>query len=144
MRTGESYAAALRQYGGTAGRGYTEADNRKLHIRFNDFLLKMKENLVPVRYDGSGMPHYETDKDAVYMPRQRDFEHYHDYLQETPAADSQRHRAPAAPGAGRHGDENGIPPSDDALKQERLVVGSGFGHQDAGTRAACQDCRKKA
>ena len=78
----ESYSAALRQYGGTAGRGYTEADNRKLHIRFNDFLLKMKENLVPVRYDGNGMPHYETDRDAVYMPRQRDFEHYHDYLQE--------------------------------------------------------------
>ena len=28
-------------------------------------------------------PHYETDKDAVYMPRQKDFEHYHDYVQET-------------------------------------------------------------
>lgn len=63
--------------------GYTEADNRKLHIRFNDFLLKMKDSLVPVRYDGSGMPHYETDKDAVYMPRQRNFDHYHDYIQET-------------------------------------------------------------
>ena len=72
-----SYEAALRQYGGVAERGYTEADNRKLHIRFNDFLLKMKDSLVPVRYDCSGMPHYETDKDAVYMPRQRNFEHYH-------------------------------------------------------------------
>lgn len=78
-----SYEAALRQYGGVAERGYTEADNRKLHIRFNDFLLKMKDSLVPVRYDGSGMPHYETDKDAVYMPRQRNFDHYHDYIQET-------------------------------------------------------------
>ena len=118
----ESYAAALRQYGGTAGRGYTEADNRKLHIRFNDFLLKMKENLVPVRYDGSGMPHYETDKDAVYMPRQRDFEHYHDYLQETlrQIVSATGHQQRLA----REGMvmKNGIPPSDDALKQERLVV----------------------
>ena len=118
----ESYAAALRQYGGTAGRGYTEADNRKLHIRFNDFLLKMKENLVPVRYDGSGMPHYETDRDAVYMPRQRDFEHYHDYLQETlrQIVSATGHQQRLA----REGMvmKNGIPPSDDALKQERLVV----------------------
>ena len=118
----ESYSAALRQYGGTAGRGYTEADNRKLHIRFNDFLLKMKENLVPVRYDGNGMPHYETDRDAVYMPRQRDFEHYHDYLQETlrQIVSATGHQQRLA----REGMvmKNGIPPSDDALKQERLVV----------------------
>ena len=53
-----------------------------MRIRFNDFLLKMRDNLVPVRSDGSGVPHYETDKDAVYMPRQREFGHYHDYVQE--------------------------------------------------------------
>ncbi len=118
----ESYAAALRQYGGTAGRGYTEADNRKLHIRFNDFLLKMKENLVPVRYDGSGMPHYETDRDAVYMPRQRDFEHYHDYLQETlrQIVSATGHQQRLA----REGMvmKNGMAPSEDALKQEKLIV----------------------
>ena len=117
-----SYEAALRQYGGVAERGYTEADNRKLHIRFNDFLLKMKDSLVPVRYDGSGMPHYETDKDAVYMPRQRNFEHYHDYIQETlrqivSATGPQQRLA-------REGMvmKNGMAPSEDALKQERLIV----------------------
>lgn len=118
----ESYAAALRQYGGVAERGYTEADNRKLHIRFNDFLLKMKENLVPVRYDGSGMPHYETDRDAVYMPRQRDFEHYHDYLQETlrQIVSATGHQQRLA----REGMvmKNGMAPSEDALKQEKLIV----------------------
>ena len=117
-----SYEAALRQYGGVAERGYTEADNRKLHIRFNDFLLKMKDSLVPVRYDGSGMPHYETDKDAVYMPRQRNFEHYHDYIQETlrqiVSATSHQQRL------AREGMvmKNGMAPSEDALKQERLIV----------------------
>ena len=117
-----SYEAALRQYGGVAERGYTEADNRKLHIRFNDFLLKMKDCLVPVRYDGSGMPHYETDKDAVYMPRQRNFEHYHDYIQETlrQIVSATGHQQRLA----REGMvmKNGMAPSEDALKQERLIV----------------------
>ena len=117
-----SYEAALRQYGSVAERGYTEADNRKLHIRFNDFLLKMKDSLVPVRYDGSGMPHYETDKDAVYMPRQRNFEHYHDYIQETlrQIVSATGHQQRLA----REGMvmKNGMAPSEDALKQERLIV----------------------
>lgn len=117
-----SYEAALRQYGGVAERGYTEADNRKLHIRFNDFLLKMKDSLVPVRYDGSGMPHYETDKDAVYMPRQRNFDHYHDYIQETlrQIVSATGHQQRLA----REGMvmKNGVAPSEDATKQERLVV----------------------
>ena len=118
----ESYEAALKQYGNAADKGHTEADDRKLHIRFNDFLLKMKENLVPVRYDGSGMPHYETDRDAVYMPRQRNFEHYHDYMQETlrQIVSATGHQQRLA----REGMvmKNGMAPSEDALKQERLVV----------------------
>lgn len=79
----EAYRAVLQQDGNAMERGYSEADTRRMHIRFNDFLLKMRDNLVPVRYDGSGMPHYETDKDAVYMPRQKNFDHYNDYVQET-------------------------------------------------------------
>ena len=63
----------MKQDGNAQERGYTEADNRRLHSRFNDFLLKMKDNLVPIRSDGSGVPHYETDRDAVYMPRQKGF-----------------------------------------------------------------------
>ena len=118
----ESYEAALEQYGNAADKGHTEADDRKLHIRFNDFLLKMKDNLVPVRYDGSGMPHYETDRDAVYMPRQRNFEHYHDYMQETlrQIVSATGHQQRLA----REGMvmKNGMAPSEDTLKQERLVV----------------------
>ena len=103
-------------------RGYSEADTRRMHIRFNDFLLKMKDSLVPVRYDGSGMPHYETDKDAVYMPRQRNFDHYHDYIQETlrQIVSATGHQQRLA----REGMvmKNGMAPSEDALKQERLIV----------------------
>lgn len=118
----EGYETAMRQDGGAEERGYTEADNRRLRIRFNDFLLKMRDNLVPVRSDGSGMPHYETDKDAVYMPRQREFGHYHDYVQEAlrQIVSATGHQQRLA----REGMvmKNGMAPSEDAVKQERLVV----------------------
>lgn len=118
----KAYKAVLQQDGNAMERGYSEADTRRMHIRFNDFLLKMRDNLVPVRYDGSGMPHYETDKDAVYMPRQKDFDHYNDYVQETlrQIVSATGHQQRLA----REGMvmKNGMPPSDDAVKQERLVV----------------------
>lgn len=118
----ESYEYSLRQDGNADERGHTEADERRLHIRFNDFLLKMRDNLVPVRYDGSGVPHYETDKDAVYMPRQKVFDHYHDFVQETlrQIVSATGHQERLA----REGMvmRNGIAPSDDAVRQERLVV----------------------
>lgn len=118
----ESYELLLKQDGNIEERGYTPADDRRLHTLFNDFLLKMRDNLVPVRSDGSGVPHYETDKDAIYMPRQKDFEHYHDYLQETlrQVVSATGHQQRLA----REGMvmKNGIAPSEDAVKQERLVV----------------------
>lgn len=116
------YDIALKTDGGITENGYSESDERKLHIRFNDFLLKMRDYLVPVRSDGSGMPHYETDRDAVYMPRQREFKHYHDYIQEAlrQIVSATGHQQRLA----REGMvmKNGMPPSEDALKQERLVV----------------------
>ena len=118
----ERYEAAVQRYGSAAERGYTEADDRRLHVRFNDFLQKMRDNLVPVRSDGSGVSHYETDKDAVYMPRQREFEHYHDYVQEAlrQIVSATGHQQRLA----REGMvmKNGVAPSEDAVKQERLVV----------------------
>lgn len=118
----EAYKAVLQLDGNAMERGFSEADTRRMHIRFNDFLLKMRDGLVPVRYDGSGMPHYETDRDAVYMPRQKSFDHYNDYVQETlrQIVSATGHQQRLA----REGMvmKNGLPPSDDAVKQERLVV----------------------
>ena len=57
-----AYEDAVRQDGGVQEKGYTEADNRKLRTRFNDFLLKMRDNLVPVRSDGCGCGLYAASK----------------------------------------------------------------------------------
>lgn len=118
----ELYEAVLERDGSAVERGYTEADERRLHVRFNNFVQKMRENLVPIRSDGSGVPHYETDRDAVYMPRQREFKYYHDYVQEAlrQIVSATGHQQRLA----REGMvmKNGMAPSEDAVKQERLVV----------------------
>ena len=141
----ERYETTLRRYGSAVERGYTEADNRRLHIQFNDFLLRMRDNLVPVRLDGSGVPHYETDKDAVYMPRQREFRHYHDYIQEAlrQIVSATGHQQRLA----REGMvmKNGVAPSEDAVRQERLVVelASGIKMLELGLPARLSDASLK-
>ncbi len=105
----------------------------------------MRDNLVPVRSDGSGVPHYETDKDAVYMPRQKDFEHYHDYVQEAlrQIVSATGHQQRLA----REGMvmKNGVAPSEDAVKYERLVVelASGIKMLELGLPARLSDASLK-
>lgn len=118
----EAYGQTLKEYGSAEERGYGEADERKLRSRFNEFVKQMNDNLVKVRSDASGVAHYETDKDAVYVPRQKEFEHYNDYVQEAlrQIVSATGHQQRLA----REGMvmKNGVAPSEDALKHERLVV----------------------
>lgn len=118
----KEYKKLLAEYGNAEERGVGEGDERALHIRFNDFLLKMRDNLLPVRTDGSGVAHYDSEKDAVYMPRQKDFEHYNDYVQETlrQIVSATGHQQRLA----REGMvmKNGVAPSEDAVRMERLTT----------------------
>jgi hypothetical protein len=122
-------------------RGLEKAMNVRMHVRFNDFLLKMRDNLVPIRTDGSGVAHYDTEKDAVYMPRQKDFEHYNDYVQETlrQIVSATGHQQRLA----REGMvmKNGIAPSEDAVRMERLTteVASGVKMLELGLPARLSD-----
>jgi hypothetical protein len=82
----------------------------------------MKDNLVNVRQDGTGVAHYDTEKDVIYLPRQRDFEHYNDYVQEMmrQLVSATGHQQRLA----REGMvmKNGKAPSEDAVKKERLIT----------------------
>lgn len=97
-------------------------EDKALRSQVNDFIQKMKDNLMAVRKDGSGVAHYDTEKDAVYMPKQENFEHYSDYVQEMlrQVVSATGHQQRLA----REGMvmKNGVAPSEDATKQERLVV----------------------
>lgn len=118
----EGYEDVLKEHGSAEERGYGEAEERRLRNRFNEFLKHMNDNLVKVRSDASGVPHYETDKDAVYLPRQKEFGHYNDYVQEAlrQIVSATGHQQRLA----REGMvmKNGTAPSEDAVKREKLVV----------------------
>ena len=118
----ETYRALLENHGGINDRGNLKAEERQLRNAVNHFVAQIKENLVPIRKDGTGTPRYDTAKDAVYMPDQKHFSSYHDYVQELvrQVASATGHRQRLA----REGMvmQGGKAPSEDAVKYERLVA----------------------
>lgn len=118
----KAYDDALAKYGNSVEQGFGEKELREFRPKFNAFVQSISRNLAPVRTDGSGVAHYDSQKDAIYIPRQKDFAHYTDYTQETLrqiiAATGHQQRL------AREGMvmKNGIPPTEDAVKQERLIA----------------------
>lgn len=118
----EDYEALVKERGSLEMREAKPVDDNVNRIKVNDFLLKIRENLVPVRRDSTGMAHYDSVKDSVYIPDQKRFEHYEDYVQESirlivSATGHQQRLA-------RQGVEipNGKSPEQDTVNRERLVV----------------------
>lgn len=118
----ETYRTLLESHGGINDRGNLKAEERQLRNAVNHFIAQVKENLVPIRKDGTGTPRYDTAKDAVYMPDQKHFASYPDYVQElvrqVVSATGHQQRL-AREGMVMQG---GKAPSEDAVKYERLVA----------------------
>ena len=137
----KEYDAALEKYGNSVEQGFGEKELRELRPRFNAFVQSISGNMVPVRTDGSGVAHYDTQKDAIYIPRQKDFAHYTDYAQETlrQIVSATGHQQRLA----REGMvmKNGVPPTEDAVKQERLIaeIASGIKMLEMGLPARLSD-----
>lgn len=133
----ERYGKLLERYGGLLDRGFVKNEERMLHMTVNSFSQNMREHLVPIRKDVSGVAHYDTEKDVIYMPGQKLFSQYEDYTQELMrqlvSATGHQQRL-AREGMVMKG---GKAPSEDALKYERLVteVASGIKMQELGCAA---------
>lgn len=78
----DKYRSVLYRYGSINERGNLKSEERQLRIQVNNFIKQMKDFLVPIRREASDVAHYDTDKDAVYMPEQRKYERYPEYVQE--------------------------------------------------------------
>ena len=78
----DQYAKEVKAHGATDEREHSQSEVNHLHIAVNDFILKTRDNLVPIRKDGSGMAHYDTKKDTVYMPSEKSFTTYNDFTNE--------------------------------------------------------------
>ncbi|MCD8287902.1 MAG: ssDNA-binding domain-containing protein [Porphyromonadaceae bacterium] len=135
------YETALAKFGNRIEQGFGEKELRELRPKFNAWLQAVSRNLASIRTDGSGIAHYDTRKDAIYMPRQKDFAHYTDYVQEAlrQVVTATGHQQRLA----REGMvmQDGTPPTEDAVKQERLVaeIASGIKMMGLGLPARLSD-----
>ena len=73
----EEYAKQVEQFGANR-----PTDEKLLRMDVNKFIQSMKENLVPIRKDATGIAHYDSKKDTLHIPAQKDFPSYADYVQE--------------------------------------------------------------
>lgn len=73
----EEYAKQVEQFGSNRS-----TDEKLLRMEVNKFIQSMKDNLVPIRKDATGIAHYDSKKDTLHIPAQKDFPSYADYVQE--------------------------------------------------------------
>lgn len=73
----EEYAKQVEQFGANR-----PTDEKHLRMDVNKFIQSMKDNLVPIRKDATGIAHYDSKKDTLHIPAQKDFPSYADYVQE--------------------------------------------------------------
>ena len=133
----EKYQKLIDRFGTLLDRGYIKNEERQLRQTVNSFTEGMKQHLVPIRRDVSGVAHYNTEKDVIYMPEQKHFAMYPDYVQELMrqliSATGHQQRL-AREGMVMKG---GKAPSENSLKYERLVaeVASGIKMRELGCAA---------
>lgn len=73
----EEYAKQVEQFGPNR-----PTDEKLLRMDVNKFIQSMKDNLVPIRKDATGIAHYDSKKDTLHIPAQKNFPSYADYVQE--------------------------------------------------------------
>lgn len=73
----EEYVKQVEQFGANR-----PTDEKLLRMEVNKFIQSMKDNLVPIRKDATGIAHYDSKKDTLHIPAQKDFPSYADYVQE--------------------------------------------------------------
>ncbi len=78
----DKYRQVLDRFGTSNERGNLKAEERQLRTTVNGFIKQMKDYLVPVRREASEVAHYDTEKDAVYLPDQKKYAEYPEYVQE--------------------------------------------------------------
>ena len=74
----EEYAKQVEQFGPNR-----PTDEKLLRMDVNKFIQSMKDNLVPIRKDATGIAHYDSKKDTLHIPAQKDFPSYADYVHAT-------------------------------------------------------------
>ncbi len=118
----ERYDVLLEQYCPEPFPDKSDEQYTQIVQQTKDFVEAMRQNLVRIERDGTGVAHYDSGKDVVLMPMITEYEHPEDFIQDlmrqvvTATGHQQR--------LAREGMvmENGSISSYDAVKYERLVT----------------------
>ena len=117
-----AFAHEVELFGGLASREDVAHEQQQLQKDVNQFILRTRDNLVPIRRDASGVSHYDAQRDAVYMAPQKSYGSYEDYVRDlvrlVVTATGHQQRL-AREGMAVDGEKE---PSEDAARQEQLVV----------------------
>ena len=118
-----SFEKTVQEYGRLSDRANIEDSTKDLRISVNELILRARDNMVEIRKDeGFGMAFYDSKNDIVKLPSQSDYADYNDYVRDVVSniVEATGHPQRLA----REGMvlENAKEPSEDAQKQNRLVV----------------------
>jgi antirestriction protein ArdC len=82
LQNQDDYQRFKSNYGSIADRGNIAQEERNLRSTVAFIRGKVNENLIPIRKATTGEAYYDSSKDAVYMPDQKHYQHYSDYVQD--------------------------------------------------------------
>lgn len=117
-----AFEATVQKYGRLNDRKDIESASTAIRKGVEELLEKVRENMVEIRGDSTGVAHYDSKKDIVFLPKASSYEHYEDYARDavsllvTATGHGQR--------LAREGmvTKNGKVSAEDAMKQEHLVT----------------------
>ena len=118
----EEFEKIVKEHGPESSRDFSEKDDKQRRMEINDFLQNIKDNLIPLRKDGTGIAHYDSTKDVIYIPAQKHFSSYADYVQESIRQIATATGHPQRLGRQGMYVEGGHVPTQEQQQRERLVV----------------------
>lgn len=118
----EEFEKIVKEHGPESSRDFREKDDKQRRMEVNDFLQNIKDNLIPLRKDGTGIAHYDSTKDVIYIPAQKHFSSYADYVQESIRQVTTATGHPQRLGRQGMYVEGGHVPTQEQQQRERLVV----------------------
>ena len=117
----KAFEATVQEFGRLGDR--TDVAERSDDIRqgVETLIDKAHENMVEIRNDSTGVAHYDSKKDIIYLPKSSSYANYEDYAHDAVSllVSATGHQQRLA----REGMvlKNGKVSAEDALKQERLI-----------------------
>lgn len=117
-----SYENVVQDFGRLEDRVDVAAASEEIRQGVEKLLASAGQNMVEIRPDSSGVAHYDSTKDVVFLPDVTSYENYEDYARDAVSllVSATGHQQRLA----REGMtiSNGKPSPEDAEKQERLIV----------------------